>query len=239
MIKEQRKKVTNNRAQITKVRRFTLPPLLFVIYYLLFLMIALSNCAAARGNYFSQYNFSLKDTLSIFLLNNEKDYYFCIPIQYIGDYQISGFEFDNGNILIGDYDILLKRDGLGISIYLNETADEDGSTTGEFNLIYMEKNGKVLVSEMAEPLVKNYLMNHYYIFIEKALTDDEMKNIINEYERGNVNSMMSVWYDITIDNEKQNGSGILDDFELYNGPAIDPALFPVNLNFFKAKYPQN
>jgi len=207
MSNEQWKKVTNNKEQLTKDRRFILFPLLFVILYLLFAAITLSGCTAARGNDFSQYNFSLKKTLSIFLLNNEEDYYFCIPIQYAGDYQISGFEFNNGNILIGDYDILLKRDEVNISVYLNEETDEDG-------------------------------MNHHYIFIEKHITDDEMKNIIKEYEKGNVNSRMSVWYDITIDNEKQNGSGMLDDFELYSGIAFDPALFPANLNFFKARYLQ-
>jgi hypothetical protein len=209
----------------------------------LFAAIGLSNCAAVHGNDFSQYNFSLKNTLSIFLLNNGKDYYFCMPVQYIGDYQISGFEFDNGNILIGDYDILLKREGVSISVYLNEIADENGSKAGEFNLIYQEEKGRVLFSKMAEPLaIKNeydHMMNHYYIFIEKHLTDDEMKNIINEYEKGNVNSRMSVWYDMSIDNEKQNGSGMLDDFELYNGLALAPVLFPPNLDFFKARYPQN
>ena len=180
----------------------------FLCFIGLFAAIALSGCTAARGNDFSQYNFSLKNTLSIFLLNNEKDYYFCVPVQYTGDYQISGFEFNNGNILIGDYDILLKRDEVNIITYLNEEADEDG-------------------------------MNHYYIFIEKHLTDDEMKNIIKEYEKRRVYSRMSVWYDITIDNEKQNGSGMLDDFELYNGLALEPALFPDNLNLFKARYLQN
>jgi len=202
--------------------------------------ITLSNCVTTRQNDFSRYNFSLKNTLSIFLLNNENGYYFCIPVQYIGDYQVTRFEFDNGNIQIGDYDILLKRDEINISVYLNETANEDGNTSGEFNLIYLEKDGRVLASKMAEPLaMKNesdYMMNHYYIFIEKYLTDKEMKNIINEYERGNVYSRLSVWYDITIDNEEQNGSGMLDDFELYDGPALDPAWFPPNLDYFKAKY---
>jgi len=205
--------------------------------------ITVSNCATARRNDFSKYNLSLKDTLSIFLLNNGKGHYFCIPIQYTGDYQIAGFEFDKGNILIGDYDILLKRDRVNISVYLNETADEEGSSAEGFKLIYLEKNGKVSVSKMAEPLaMKNNpqrMLNHYYIFIEKHLTDNEMKNIINKYEKGNVSSRMSVWYDMTIDNEKQNGSGILDDFELYNGLALAPAFFPVNLNFFKTKYLQN
>jgi hypothetical protein len=125
----------------------------------LFGAIIFSNCAIIRQNDFSQFNFSLKNTLSIFLLNNEKDYYFCIPVQYIGGYQIGRFEFDNGNILIGDYDI----------------------------------------------------------FIEKYLTDNEKKNIINEYEKRNVRSRMSIWYDITVDNEEQNGSGLLDDFELHSG----------------------
>jgi len=82
------------------------------------------------------------------------------------------------------------------------------------------------------------MMNHYYIFIEKHLTDNEMKKIINEYKKGNVRSRMSVWYNITVDNEEQNGTGMLDDFELYDGLALNPVLFPSNLYFFRAKYPQ-
>ena len=204
--------------------------------------ITLSNCATTRPNDFSRYNLSLKNTLSIFLLNNEKDYYFCIPIQYVGEYQIAKFEFNNGNILIDDYDILLKRNEINIAVYLNETADENGGSVEGFNLIYQEKNGKVSLSKMAEPLAKKnnpgYMMNHYYIFIEKHLTDNEMKHIINKYEKGKVYSKMSVWYDITVDNEEQNDTGMLDDFELYDGLALDPALFPSNLDFFKVKYPR-
>jgi hypothetical protein len=208
----------------------------------LFASIIFLNCATTRKNDFSQYNFSLKNTLSIFLLNNEKGCYFCIPVQYIGDYQITRFEFDNGNILIGNYDILLKRDEVNISMYLNETADEDGNTVGEFNLIYLEKNGKVSVSKMTEPLaIKNnpdYIMNQYDIYIEKYLTDNEMKNIINEYKKGNVNSKLSVWYDITINNEEQNGSGMLDDFEFYSGPADEYVGLLPHFKFFRAKYLQ-
>jgi len=208
----------------------------------LFAAITLSNCATTLHNDFSQYDFSLKNTLSIFLLNNEKGYYFCIPVQYTGDFQIARFEFTDGNILIGDYDILLKRDGINISVYLNETADENGYPLENFNLVYLEKDGKVSVSKMAEPLtVKNkpdYMMNHYYIFIEKYLTNNDMKNIVNEYKKGNVDSRMAIWYDLSIDDEEQNGSGMLDDFELYDGPAFDPAWFPPNLDFFKAKYMQ-
>jgi len=95
---------------------------------------------------------------------------------------------------------------------------------------------------MAEPLaVKNksdYMVNHYYIFIEKYLTNNDMKNIVNEYKKGNVTSKLSIWYDLTIDNEEQNGSGILDNFELYNGLALDPDWLPLNLIFFKLKYLQ-
>jgi len=208
----------------------------------LFALISLSNCAKTRQNDFSKYNFSLKDTLSIFLVNNEKGYSFCIPVQYTGDYQISRFDFDNGDILIGNYDILLNRDEINISVYLNEMADEDGSKVEGFNLIYLEENGKISISKMAEPLaVKNKsddMVNHYYIFIEKYLTNNDMKNIIDQYKKGNVTSKLSIWYDLTIDNEEQNGSGILDDFELYNGLALDPSRFPSNLNFLKLKYLQ-
>jgi hypothetical protein len=208
----------------------------------LFTVITLLNCSKTRQNDFSRYNFSLKDTLSIFLLNNEKSYYLCIPVQYSGDYQISRFDFDNGDILIGDYEILLKRDEINISVYLNEMADEDGSKVEGFNLIYLEENGKVSTSKMAEPLaVKNKsddMVNHYYIFIEKYLTNNDMKKIIDQYKKGNITSKLSIWYDLTIDNEKQNGSGILDNFELYNGLALAPDWFPSNLNFFKVKYLQ-
>jgi hypothetical protein len=160
----------------------------------------------------------------------------------MGDYQISRFKFEKGGIQIDDYNIPLKRNEINISIYLNETANEDGNAAEGFKLIYQENNGKVLTSKMAEPPeVKNkpdYLMNHYYIFIEKYLSNNEMKKIVNKYESGKVYSKFSIWYDLTIDNEEQNGSGLLDDFELYNGPALEPSWFPVNLNFFKAKYLQ-
>ena len=203
----------------------------------LFTAIAFLNCTAKHN-----YDLSLNNTLSIFLLNNEKSHYFCIPVQYMGDYQISGFEFNNGNILIGDYDILLKRDEININIYLNETADVDGNSDSEFILIYSEENGRILISKMDEPLTKKHEsdeeFNHYYIFIEKFINNVEYKKIIKEYEKGNVSSKLSIWYDITIDNEEQSGSGMLDDFELHNGPAIDPAWFPPNLNFFKTKYLQ-
>jgi hypothetical protein len=208
----------------------------------LFLAITFLNCVTTRQNGFSQYNLSLKNTLSIFLLNNKKGYYFCIPVQYMGDYQISRFEFNNGNIQIGDYNILLKRDGLNISVYLNENADENGSAIAGFNQIYLKKNGRIPVSKMAEPLTKknesDYTMNHYYIFIEKHLTDNEIKAITKEYERGNVYSKLEIWYDLTINNEEQNGSGMLDEFEFYDGLAVDPVWFPQNLNFFKDRYLQ-
>jgi len=194
-------------------------------------MIICASCANKP-----QYDFSLKNTLSIFLLNDGNDYYFCIPVQYMGDYHIGRFEFTNGNILIGDYDIALNRDDITISVYLNEASDEDGSADDGFNLMYLEENGSIVTSKMDEPLTN--MLNHYYIFIEKHLNDDDLTAIIKEYEKGNVYSKVSIWYDMSIDNEEQNGSGMLDDFELYNGPAGDTAWFPPNLNFFKAKYLQ-
>jgi len=201
----------------------------------LFAAIIFSNCATTR-----HYDFSLKNTLSIFLLNNGKEHYFCIPVQYMGDYHIEKFEFNNGNITIGEHEIVLKRDEVNIFVYLNESSDVDGSSDGEFNLVYSEENGKISISKMGEPLTikhePNDKLNHYYIFIEKYVTDTEYKKIINEYEKGNVYSKLSIWYDMSINNEEQNGNGMLDDFELYDGPAIDPAWFPPNLNFFKARY---
>ena len=78
--------------------------------------------------------------------------------------------------------------------------------------------------------------NHYYIFMEKHLDDTDLANIHGEYAKGNGNGRYEIWYDLVIDNEPQNGSGIMDDFELYDGIAVDPQFFPPNLNFFKANY---
>jgi hypothetical protein len=120
--------------------------------------------------------------------------------------------------------------------------NENGNTVGEYKLIYLEENGRVLVSKMIELLaVKNvpdYTMNQYDIFIEKYLTDNEMENIINEYENGNVYSQLSIWYDITIDNEEQNGSGMLDDFELYSGQVQEYVFLFSHFEFFRTKYLQ-
>ena len=207
----------------------------------LLIAIFLSTCVSLKTRH---YNFTLKNTLSVFMLNNEKDHYFCIPVQYMDDYKLGSFDFVRGNILIGDYEILLKRDELKISVYLNENPDEYGSVNqGEFNLIYFEESGDISVSKISEqPTEKNETetsMNHYYIFIEKYLKDDEMKEIIKEYEKGNVYSRFEIWYDLIIDNEPQFGNGMLDDFELYDGLAMDPAFFHPNLDFFKVKYLQN
>lgn len=182
--------------------------------------IIFSNCANTRNH-----GISFKNTLSIFLLNNEKNYFLCIPVQYIGDYTITGFEFNEGSVQFGGFEMPLKRDAINIYVYLNKAADESGNSDGEFDLIYSEEKGNVLISKMDEPLpTKNesdYTMNLYDIYIEKYITDNEMKNIMHQYKEGNIHSRLSIWYDITIDNEKQTGNGITDDFELHNEFAQD------------------
>jgi hypothetical protein len=210
-------------------------PILSVICLLISILIM--DCKTIR-----HYNLSLNNTLAIFLLNNDKGDYFCIPVQYMGDYKIDKFEFVTGYILVGDYEIPLKRDELKITMYLNEAADLDGNVYTGFNLIYSEENGGILLSKMNEPLSINQesidKYNHYYIFIEKYLNDDNAKKIISEYKKGNILSKFGIEYDIIIDNELQAGSGLLDNFELYAGLAIDPIWFPPNLNYFKARYLQ-
>ena len=192
-----------------------------------FFAIIFSNCANNL-----KYEFICQNTLSIFLQNNGKDYYFNIPIQYIGDYKIESFEFVNGHILIGDYKISLKRDNIKISIYYNEDADDIQTIVdfvnnkndmdsiaeyfkidayGLFKLIYLEENGRISISKKQE---YDNNMNQYNIYIEKVLNKDEIKNIVNEYKKGNVNSQLEIWYDIIIDNEQQRGSGIIDNFEI-------------------------
>jgi len=203
--------------------------------FALFLLVMLSNCAGR------QYDFTLKDTLSIFLIKNESESFFCMPVQYMGDYHVGSFEFSGGSILIGDYEILLKRDELNISVYLKEDAEEDGSSDSGFNPVYLEEKGKILLSKMSEPLAGEPQEDdgkycHYYIFIEKLLNDDDVKKINNEYEKGNVNSRFNIEYDLVIDNEPQNGCALIDDFEIYDGIPMDSEWFPPNLNFFKLKY---
>ncbi|MCL2185601.1 MAG: hypothetical protein FWB86_07105 [Treponema sp.] len=205
-------------------------------YFFCFIcVIFLFSCTARH------FNISLKNTLSVFLLNNGKADYFCIPLQYMGDYQLGKFDFTDGNILIGEYDILLNRDELNIFVYLNEDVDENGNYGKGFNLIYSEEKGKIKLSKMSElSAIKNEEnpLNHYYIFIERYLDNNEYKKIINEFEKGNVNSRMRIAYDLIINGEMQNGNGIIDEFELDDGVAMDTDFFPPNLDFFKEKYLQ-
>ena len=199
----------------------------------LFMAVIFSNCATTQN-----YDFSLQNTLSIFLVDNEKDYYFYIPVQYIGDYQIENFEFLDCYVLIGDQKILFKRKNVNIDVYVNENSDESGNTDGLFNLIYSEKKGKVLLSKMDEPIRKSHVssnrMNQYCIIINRLLKTGEMNKITKEYEKGKTSSQFYLEYNITIDNE-QDKCGILDDFELSAGIAMGTEWFPPNLNFFRAK----
>jgi len=204
----------------------------------LFTVIFFLNCSSMPTQ---KHSFSLKNTLSVFLLNNEKGTFFCMPIQYLGNFHVNSFEFINGTINIGEHEIQLKRNEINISAYLNKNTDEVGGSDSEFDLIYLEENGKILLSKMNESLFKGQVEDdenfiHYYIFIEKYLEHNDLEKIYNEYNRGNVNSHSEIWYDLIIDNERQNGNGILSSFELYDGTAIDPQQFPPNLNFFRAKY---
>ena len=175
------------------------------------------------------------------MLNNEKGRFFCIPVQYIGDFHIGGFDFSGGLIVIGDYEIPLKKDDVNISVYLKDNADLDGGSVTGFDLVYMEERGSTILSKMDEPLAAKQSDDddeyiHYYIFIDRFLSGGELEKINSEFKMGNVYSRFEIWYDLIIDNEPQLGSGMLDDFELYDGVAIDPVWFPPNLNFFKAMY---
>jgi hypothetical protein len=205
------------------------------ISHIIILLILFTACATTR-----HYDFSLNNTLSIFFLKSDKNYYFCIPVQYMGGYQINNFEFVNGSLTIGDYEISLKRDEVKITVYLNETAEFEGNLDAGFNLIYLEEYNNILLSKMDEPLTNDHEVddkyNHYYIFIERHLTEADVKKMVKEYEKDNTYCKFVIEYDITFDNELQAGSGLLDDFELYDGLAIDPVCFPGNLNFFKTKY---
>ena len=212
------------------------------VFYIIFLCAALfcSNCTSKPSSIHKR-DFSLKNTISIFMLNTENKSLFCIPLQYLFNNHIGSFTFSHGSIIIGDYEIPLRLDDITILVYLNENTDENGSSANGFNIVYIQEKGEIILSKMNEPLsgkqtedTEQY--NHYYIFIEKYLDGNDLATINREYVKGNSNGRFEIWYDLITDNEPQNGNGIMDNFELYDGMAIDPQWFPPNLNFFKAQY---
>ena len=181
------------------------------------IILIFSNCESTR-----KYEFICQNTMSVHILNNGYNYYFSIPIQYVGDYQIETFEFQNAYVLIGDYKILLEKENIKTTILLNKLSDEYGNTEGAFDTVYLEENGKIMISKMDEPIPKNNTMNLYNINIERILNNDEIKNIINEYKNlksinygwraGNTNSKINIEYKLTIDNELSE-YGMSDYFE--------------------------
>ena len=206
--------------------------------FIFFTGIIFSNCARTS---IRQFEFSLNNTVSIFLLENEAGTFFCIPIQYLGDYHIGCFNFINGLIVIGGYEIPLTRDDIHIFVYLNQESDASGSLSSGHDLVFLKKNGNVSISKMNEPLSIQQIEDtaryiHYYIIIEKFLADDEQKRIKDEYKRGNIYSRFEVWFNLIINGEPQNESGVTDNFELYNGPVSDAVFLFPNLNFFRVKY---
>ena len=170
------------------------------------------SCAPARSG-----DFQIQDTLSISLLRNGTAFYFSIPFSYIGDYQIQNFEFDTGTVVIGEYTIPLRRDELNISVFLTTVSDEYGKIEKPLDAIYLEDNGKILLSKMNAPLpVKNggdTSLNNYCMHMLRFLKDSEMKQITDEYMKGNRNSRLHFEYRITI-NDEEIKSGMSDDFVL-------------------------
>ena len=164
--------------------------------------------------------------MSISILSNGKYRYFSIPVQYVGDYQIESFEFLNGYVLIGDYKILLERENIKINILLNKSANEDGKARGDFEAVYSEDKGKIKISKLDEPIIKDETdktLNLYNMDIERVLSKDEIKNIINEYENlknidykyrtGNTNSKIGIEYKIKTDIDGEFETGMFDYFE--------------------------
>jgi len=185
-------------------------------------MLFFSDCGNAE-----KYEFICQNTMSIYILNNGNDYYFNMPVQYVGDYQIETFDFLNGYVLVGNYKILLERENIKINISLNKSSDEYGNAEGDFETVYSQENGKVLISKMNEPIVKNETdnaMNLYNINIERMLSNDEIRNIINEnknleninykYREGRTNSKMNIEYKITINDEYEAGMFDCFDFKI-------------------------
>lgn len=189
----------------------------------LFAALVFSNCAtnksdsgASSQNNEIDYNFICEDTLSIFIHKDESDYIFNIPVQYIGYYQIETFDFSYGSIMIGEYNILLGRENTKISIMLNTSSDVYGKTSGIFDLVYLEEYGNVTISKIKEPIKKSRTdktMNQYNINIERRLNEDELANLIKEYQKGNTYSNFTIKYEAKIDNEAGE-FGIYDGFEL-------------------------
>jgi len=185
----------------------------------IFTALIFSNCENAK-----KYDFMCQNTMSIDILNNGKNYYFSIPVQYIGDYQIENFDFKNGYVLIGDYKILLEKENVKINVLLNKQSDENGNTEGAFDTVYLEENGKILISKMDEPVIKtDNVMNQYNINIERILNYDEIENIINEhknlnntnynYREGNTNSKINIEYKLTTDIDGEFETGMFDFFQ--------------------------
>jgi hypothetical protein len=136
-------------------------------------LIFLLNCTSTSPRQLSVSDFSLHNTVSIFLLENEAGFFFCMPIQYHGDFHIGSFEFTKGIIVIGEYEIPLLKDNINIFVYLNQKTDNSGSLISGFDLVFWKERGDVFISKMSEPLSVQQVKSdgyyiHYYMFMGAA-----------------------------------------------------------------------
>ena len=158
-----------NRAQETSgsLRRNKKMKNVFLCAIGLLAAVFFSSCA--NKNAVNLNNFSLKNTLSIFLLNDGKEDFFCIPVQYIGEYQIENFEFDSGYIQIGDYEILLKKDELNISLDFSS----DSENMNHFNIFIEKYLSKDDIEKIISEYEKGNVYSKFFIWYDLTLDNEE------------------------------------------------------------------
>jgi hypothetical protein len=149
--------------------------------------------------YFLDENSTLPSGSKLFislLKSKEDDYFISITFNINSENQIENFKYYDGLIQIGNYNLELNKEKISIDIDLNK----------DFNKVYWVIKGQEPISKMNEPIIiineKNKGINYYlFNFRLSSIRNNEIKMIIDEFNKKNTKTNLYLKYELLINNE--------------------------------------
>jgi len=166
-----------------------------------FIIVIFSNCTTWETYNFrfnnpneTIFNRTIPDPFISLIKSGDNDYFISITHNKDTLSQIEKFEFIEGSIKIGDYEIKLNKEETDIFIDVNRM----------FNRVYYVISGVEYISKLSDSIEmenNSQYINYTFGFTKRNITQEEINIIISEYKRGNKKTTLYLRYSININNE--------------------------------------